>query len=165
MFVKKCNGNVMRMRLRDFIFKGIVVCVFGAVCSPTWAFCYAAAGSKYKIDPTLLKAIALTESSFRANVESPTQDIGLMGINRSWLPILNKRFGMTERDVWQPCTNVHLGAWIIANNYRQFGKNWTAIGAYAASCRKHKGFDCQKVRIAYARKVYSNWLKIKNQPL
>lgn len=133
--------------------------------STIWAFCYEQAGKTYRIDPMLLKAIALTESSFRANVESPTQDIGLMGINRSWLPILNKRFGMTERDVWQPCINVHLGAWIIAHNYRQFGKNWHAIGAYSASCRKLKGLACQRARTIYAKKVYANWLRIKNQPL
>lgn len=153
------------MRLRDFISKGVIAIILLNTCSTAWGFCYAQAGNKYQIDPTLLKAIALTESSFRANVESPTQDIGLMGINRSWLPILHKRFGMTERDVWQPCINVHLGAWIIAHNYRQFGKNWTAIGAYAASCTKLKGLNCQRARQVYARKVYANWLKIKNQPL
>lgn len=123
-------------------------------------YCFDQAAKRYGIDSRLLKAVAMTESSLRHDIESPTADIGLMGINRSWLPILNKRFGISEQDVWQPCTNVHIGAWILASNYRQFGKNWNAIGAYAAACRKLKGASCQRARMRYARKVYANWQQI-----
>lgn len=143
-------------------FKAITIITLGiAIHHTSYAHCFSEAGRKYGIDGLLLKAIAVTESSLRHDIESPTNDIGLMGINRSWLPILNRRFGITEKQVWQPCTNVHIGAWILAGNYRQFGKNWNAVGAYAASCRKLKGKHCHQARMAYANRVYRNWLKLK----
>ncbi|MFC0022236.1 transglycosylase SLT domain-containing protein [Neisseria gonorrhoeae] len=46
---------------------------------------------------------------------------------------------LTGADVWNPCTNVHIGAWILANSYRQHGKSWEAVGAYNAACTKLKG--------------------------
>lgn len=126
-----------------------------------WSYCFEEAGVRYGIDPLLIKAIAMTESSLRATVESPTQDIGLMGINRSWLPILKKRFGLSASDIWHPCTNVNIGAWILASNYRQFGKNWNAVGAYNAACKKVAPQRCQQIRTQYSQKVYQNWKQLK----
>ena len=123
-----------------------------------FAFCFKEAGQKYGIDPNLLKAIAQVESSMRPRIESPTNDIGLMGINRSWLPILNKRFGMTEAQVWDPCGNVMVGAWILAHNFKQFGSNWNAIGAYNAACTRLAGVSCARVRQNYSMKVYQAWM-------
>ncbi|ENV2122426.1 lytic transglycosylase domain-containing protein, partial [Neisseria gonorrhoeae] len=114
-------------------------------------------------DPAMLQSIALTESAFRPNIESHTADIGLMGINRSWLPVLHKKFGLTGADVWNPCTNVHIGAWILANSYRQHGKSWEAVGAYNAACTKLKGRACYRARMTYANKVYQNWKRLKTR--
>ncbi|WP_434778562.1 lytic transglycosylase domain-containing protein [Neisseria sp. Ec49-e6-T10] len=139
-------------------YKGI--CLFLVLSSSVHAFCFEEAAQKYGINAHLLRAIAQTESSMRANIESPTQDIGLMGINRSWLPILNKRFGLTEAHIWEPCINVHVGAWILAHNFNQYGRNWNAIGAYNASCTKLKGNACTQVRNQYSRKIWDNWQKI-----
>ena len=86
-----------------------------------------------------------------------------MGINRSWLPVLHKKFGLTEADVWNPCTNVHIGAWILANSYRQHGKSWEAVGAYNAACTKLKGRACYRARMTYANKVYQNWKRLKTR--
>ena len=122
----------------------------------SFAFCFEEAASRYGVNASLLRAIAVTESSMRPDVESPTRDIGLMGINRSWLPKLAKEFGLMERDVWEPCTNVHIGAWILASNFRQFGVNWEAVGAYAAACTKLKGGDCVQARYRYSKKVWTN---------
>jgi soluble lytic murein transglycosylase-like protein len=125
--------------------------------SVSFGFCFKEAGQRYGIDAGLLKAIAQTESSMRQWIESPTSDIGLMGINRSWLPVLRKRFGLTERDVWQPCTNVMVGAWILANEFSRKGRNWNAVGAYNAACKKLQGANCMKVRQQYSQKVWNNW--------
>ena len=125
------------------------------------AHCYIEAGQRYSVDPWLLKAIAVTESSLRPNILSATNDIGLMGINKSWLPTLYRRFGITERDVWEPCMNVYLGAWVLANNYRQYGKTWNAVGAYSAACTRLKGAACQQARLKYVNKVYRNWQRLR----
>lgn len=119
--------------------------------------CFKEAGDRYKIEPDLLRAIAQTESSMRPMIESPTQDIGLMGINRSWLPILLKRFGLKEVDVWNPCTNVMIGAWILASNFAQKGRNWNAVGMYNAACKKLDRNECSRVRNNYSQKVWANW--------
>lgn len=125
-------------------------------------FCWEQAGQKYGIDPMMLKAIAMTESGLNPKIESPTSDIGLMGINRWWLPKLAQR-GLSEQDVWEPCTNVHVGAWILQGNYRVLGKNWNAVGAYAAACSKLKGAACRRARTDYAQKVYRNWLSLQKK--
>lgn len=130
-----------------------------ASCS-SFGFCFDLAASRYGVNAKLLEAVAITESSMRPNIESPTSDIGLMGINRSWLPKLKKEFGLTEKDVWQPCTNVQIGAWILAHNFRQYGNSWDAVGAYAASCTKLKGYDCLKARNTYSKKIWKNWQKL-----
>ena len=151
-------------RLRILFLRIVLPVTVLLISGQVHAHCYREAGQRYRIDPTLLRAIAYTESSLNPDVESHTSDIGLMGINRSWLPILKTKFGLNEADVWNPCTNIHIGAWILANNYRQFGKNWNAVGAYNAACKKLKGYECQKARTAYSNKVYRNWERLKNQP-
>lgn len=153
------------MRFKASISKYVLAGMILALCQFSYGNCYKEAGQRYNIDPEMLRAIAFTESSFRPQIESHTFDIGLMGINRSWLPILKKRFGISEASVWDPCVNVHIGAWILANNYRQYGKNWNAVGAYNATCRRLKGAACQKARSTYANKVYRNWLMLRKQPL
>lgn len=72
-------------------------------------------------------------------------DIGCMGINSSWLPLLQKKFGITERDLYNHCTNINVGAWVYAKNVRQYGDNWRAVGAYNA--------NNENKRIAYAWKI------------
>jgi soluble lytic murein transglycosylase-like protein len=139
--------------------------IFLLLFTPTLSFgmCFKEAGDRYKIEPDLLRAIAQTESSMRPMIESPTQDIGLMGINRSWLPILRKRFGISEADVWNPCMNVMIGAWILASNFAQHGKNWNAIGAYNAVCSKLKGAACYERRQKYSLKVWQTWRSYQNK--
>lgn len=103
-------------------------------------------------NPNVLRALAIQESSLRCTLRHPANkdgsyDIGCMGINSSWLPLLRTKFGITEQDLYQPCTNIHVGAWLYARNIRQFGDDWRAIGAYGA-VSEHK-------RIEYAWKINS----------
>lgn len=96
-------------------------------------------------NPKVLRAIAARESGGRCPPRHPANangsyDIGCMGINSSWLSTLRSRFGITERDLYDPCTNIHVGAWIYAKNVRQFGDNWRAVGAYNA-VSEHKRMD------------------------
>jgi len=108
------------------------------------------AGARYQIDPLLIWSIAKTESGFNANAigrnENKSYDIGMMQINSGWLPTL-ARYGIAERHLYDPCTNIQVGTWILAQNVQKFGYNWKAVGAYNAAS-EHK-------RVAYARKVLS----------
>lgn len=71
-------------------------------------------------------------------------DVGLMQINSRWLPTLS-RHGITAEQLWEPCVSIHVGAWILAGNFRRLGFNWEAVGAYNA--RR------QDLRMSYARSV------------
>lgn len=141
------------------VFSFIALICISQACS---AFCFDEAGARYKVDAGLLKAIAQTESSLNPRAYSHTSDIGLMGINSSWIPILRKRFGLSEKDVWQPCTNVMVGAWILASEFARNGRNWNSVGAYNASCTKLKRNSCMQTRQVYATKVWKKWQKLKN---
>lgn len=126
------------------------------------AFCFSEAGQRYGVDPELLKGIAKVESSLNANAMNTDHwaatksiDIGLMQINSRWLKKGTlASLGYTKEHLLEPCTNVMVGAWILANNFKTYGVSWDAVGAYNASCTRLSQDDCKRVRSNYAWKVY-----------
>jgi soluble lytic murein transglycosylase-like protein len=117
--------------------------------------CFRDAGDRYAISPALLRAIAEVESGLdptavNVNANGST-DIGLMQINSWWFSAL-ERYGITPRDLRDPCLNIGVGAWILAGNFRQYGYGWRAVGAYNAVT----GTDplTERRRDDYAIKVY-----------
>jgi soluble lytic murein transglycosylase-like protein len=112
------------------------------------AYCFTQAAQRYQVDAQLLMAIAKVESGYNARAfnanTNGSKDIGLMQINSSWLPVLRKH-GIDESRLWDACVNVHVGAWVLANNIAQHGATWRAVGAYnARSSHKQSGY-VQKV--------------------
>lgn len=82
-------------------------------------------------------------------------DIGLMQINSRWLrrePF--SRLGYEEQHLLDACTNVRVGAWVLAGNLAKYRDTWEAVGAYNAACTSLKGNDCRRARSTYAWKVY-----------
>ena len=112
------------------------------------AACFDAAAAQYQVPSVLLKAISRVESAGNPNALNRNKDgsfdIGHMQINSRWLPKLS-HFGISPEQLWDPCTNTLVGAWILAQNVHRIGYSWNAVGAYnAASSVK---------RDRYARKV------------
>lgn len=130
-----------------------------AIAGKKVARCFEEASARFGIsNPDVLRAIAEQESSGMCMPRHPVNangsyDIGCMGINSSWLPKLQKQFGITEQDLYDPCTNVHVGAWVYARNVRQYGDNWRALGAFNARS-EHK-------RVAYAWKINSKIIALR----
>ncbi len=125
----------------------------GALTQPAIASCtWESVAAKYPgLNPYLLHAIAQQESGLNPLAKSPpnkngTVDIGLMQINSAWLPTLRSRFGITLEDLYHPCVNLDVGAWILYENFRQLGFSWRAIGAYNAKS--------EDKRLSYVRRVY-----------
>lgn len=130
-----------------------------AIALPVQA-CWEDVASRYGIDPRLLYAIAQHESNLDAGAinrkhlgRTGSVDIGLMQINSRWLPVL-QRHGIGEADLLHPCTNLHVGAWILARSFRHNGPTWEAVGAYNAGCSELRPPECRAARARYAVAVY-----------
>lgn len=111
---------------------GTCLLIISLACLPVHAgaFCFEEAGSLYGISPQLLWSIAKTESNFNPRAvnrnSNGTYDYGLMQINSSWA----KRLGKTWNDLGEPCTNVKVGAWVLAQCIQDYGYTWRAVGCY-----------------------------------
>lgn len=122
--------------------------------------CWEQAAQRYGVSAQLLYAIARVESGLNPvainrshHARTGSYDIGLMQINSSHLPTL-ARYGIGERDLHEPCTNIHVGAWLLADSFSRHGPTWDAVGAYNAACTRLRGSACQSARATYARRVY-----------
>lgn len=121
--------------------------------------CWEQAANRYGLNSELLYAIARTESGLNPQAigrnANGSRDIGLMQINSTWLPRLSTH-GIQESDLLDPCTSIHVGAWILAHNVRRFGHTWEAVGAYNATR--------PELRRAYAQRVYRHLMAVRAQP-
>lgn len=113
--------------------------------------CWEDAAARYGVSSHLLYAIAKTESKLNPYAlhqnDNGTWDIGLMQINSTNLPEL-ARLGIKAADLYDSCTNIQVGAWILAQKIARFGNTWEAVGAYNARSADK--------RIRYAWLVYRN---------
>lgn len=128
------------------------------------AFCFNEAGAIYQIDPKLLKAIAQQESSLSAkavNINRDKQgrvlsvDYGLMQVNSTHIRKLQKMGIIHNHEdlLNQPCLNVKIGAWILAQHLRECGVNWTCLGSYNAGFHPRN----EKKRLRYAQQIYARY--------
>jgi soluble lytic murein transglycosylase-like protein len=132
-------------------FNLIFVSFFGFFvgCSHSHAStCFEAAGMRHGVSPLLLSVIAQHESLMNPQALNRNRDgsvdIGLMQINSRWLSIL-ARYGISSEALWEPCTNVDVGAWILASNFRRYGLNWNGLGAYNAGSHQFRARYAKKI--------------------
>lgn len=120
------------------------------------AFCFKEAAERYNVSEALLLAIAKTESGMKSlatntNNKNGTKDMGLMQINSVHLPALS-HYGITEKTLYNdPCTNVQVGAWILAKSIAAHGNTWRAVGSYNTGVK-----GSEKNREIYVRRVIKN---------
>jgi len=119
-------------------------------------FCFEEAGDRYGINPYLLYVIAKVESKLNPSAlhknKDGSYDIGLMQINSRWLPVL-KRYGISKKDLFNPCQNVFVGAWVLSQCISKFGNTWKSIDCY------NKGSKA-KESSKYVWKIYNEYNKL-----
>ncbi|MFH5249618.1 lytic transglycosylase domain-containing protein [Burkholderia semiarida] len=141
----------------------MIVAVFGGMLPlQAGATCFEAAGERYGIDPRLLHAIAIVESRMEPGAvgtnPNGTVDVGLMQINSSHFPRLQRRGITREKLTRDPCASVLVGAEILADFIGRHGYTWRAVGAYNAGSRK----DREAARKVYAEKVARRYRELVN---
>jgi soluble lytic murein transglycosylase-like protein len=127
------------------------------------AQCLLAAATAFEpnVPPALLYAIAQTESAFDPRaIEFPrngTRSIGVMQVNSIWFDELAAA-GISEEQLYDPCVNIHAGAWILSLEVKRYGYTWEAIGAYNAGPynEKTRSWKLKHYR-GYATKVLRAW--------
>ena len=123
--------------------------------------CFNEAGTMFRIEPNLIKAIALVESNLKKdsigknrdkNNNIRSLDYGLMQINQMHIPLLKKRgIIKDERDLLDnPCLNIKIGTEILYNHFSRCGVTWQCLGTYNAGF----AMDNKKKRLQYAKKIY-----------
>jgi soluble lytic murein transglycosylase-like protein len=135
---------MISFKIKTFLF----IALFLLLPKIGYSFCFEEAGLMYNISPQLLWSIAKVESNFNQTAinknNDDSYDIGVMQINSFW-----KRH--IPSDYWEkvkkdPCVNVKVGAWILAQCIRDHGYSWQAVGCYNARS--------ESKRVIYANKVF-----------
>jgi len=146
--------------MRRTVILSIFISIFIAlIATDSWAFCFEEAGAMYGVSPMLLYAIAKTESNFNPKAINKnlngSYDYGVMQIN-------SVHYKTLGRDLWlslsDPCTNVKVGAWILAQCIKRYGQTWEAVGCYnAVSSEKRRKYAWRVYKnLLYAKKVQAN---------
>ena len=137
----------------------IVLLLAGSAKAATpWDACFAQAGQHYGIHPALLEAVARHESNLNPRAigrnTNGSVDIGLMQINTQHLPTL-ARAGISREHLFDPCTNIAVGAWVLAGAIRRHGMTWEAVGAYNSSIPTRRRWYAGKVAAQLVRVLRS----------
>jgi len=117
------------------------------------------AGKRYRLDPKLLLAISLHESSCRVTAinkknRNKSIDVGLMQVNSWWFPQV-KKYTPNLNNLYDPRFNIHVGAWIFKQCTNRFSNTAQAIDCY------NKGAPRAKKTSTYARGVLNKYNKVK----
>ena len=124
---------------------------------------------KYGYDPLLLTAVIITESSFNNWARSNRGALGLMQIR----PATGKELAAEVSVQWQgtpslynPETNIALGAYYLNKLYLHFGDLGLALEAYNHGPSRLKGYLKKGHRpTRYSRKVFKHYGRLLSPPI
>lgn len=142
------------LKARKALYWAFLVFSFTATNANAFYECFRKASNRYSVPIGLLYAIARVESNFNPSAinrnTNGSTDYGIMQINSRWFSALEKDFGILPRHVVRDtCTNINVGAWILATNFWQKGRDWNSVGAYNAGYSTKN----EPIRRAYSRKI------------
>ena len=117
--------------------------------------CINQAAVQYHIHAAMIISVIKTENGRNGQAvknKNGTYDLGVMQINSSWLPKLQNKGITSEQVKTDPCVNVSVGAWILAQGIAN-GEGWKGIGNYHSYTEKHNAGYREKVRKTYSEYV------------
>lgn len=118
------------------------------------------AGRAYGLDPALLWAVAMTESSLDPRAVSPVGAMGLMQL----MPGTARLLGCA--DPFDPAQNVDAGARYLRQLLDQFGDVALALAAYNAGphvVERYGGIPPYRETVAYVEKVQRLWREVRER--
>ncbi len=94
--------------------------------------CFVNASAKYRVELPLMLAIAEKESGFNPRALNSANsngsfDIGIMQVNSYWMKGVYKK-----EHFYEPCFNIHFGAYVLSDSIARWGNNWKGVGKYNA---------------------------------
>lgn len=120
---------------------------FGSIGA--YADCFDDAAAFHRVNPTILRAIAIVESGGRAAAVNHNAngsiDYGEMQINSIHLGEL-AQYGMSRDDLFDGCKSVYTGAWILRKSINKYGNTWAAIGSYHSATPVYRDQYAAKVK-------------------
>jgi hypothetical protein len=118
--------------------------------------------TELRLEPSLIKAVALVESGFDPHAVSPKGAQGLMQL----MPATARQYGVS--DPFDPMANLRAGALHLRNLLDEFGGDVTlALAAYNAgsgAVRRHEGVPTFRETRDYVRKVQQSMGRAPRDP-
>ena len=146
--------------VRRALILGTVLLTLCASAQAAADACFAHAAARRHLNVNLLYAIARVESRFHPDVTNKkTGAIGEMQIlpwHLKWLA----KYQISGQDLYDECTNINVGAFILSDFVRMYGNTWRAVGAYGAGIAPDK----EAARNEYAQLVESAYERIVRNP-
>ncbi len=114
--------------------------------------CINEAAIEYRVPAKLIISVLNVERGrvgMAQKNKNGTYDLGPLQINTSWWPMLYK-YHVTPKEVqYNPCTNVKIGAWILASSIANGQNLLSGVGDYHSHTPRYNQTYTQQVRIAY----------------
>jgi hypothetical protein len=114
--------------------------------------CINQAAVAFHVPATVILSVIKTEdgrNGMAVKNKNGTYDLGVMQINTSWLPELKNKGLTAEQVKSDPCINVAVGTWILAQGMAN-GEGWKGVGNYHSYTQKHNQVYREKVRNTYS---------------
>lgn len=111
------------------------------------ALCFEKYSQAYQVPKKLMVVIAYVESGLNPKAynrnKNGTYDMGIMQVNSSNIPMLiRKGIIRKEEDLWEPCTNIRAGGYVLRQCILRHGISWKAVDCYnkGSNARETSGY-------------------------
>ena len=117
--------------------------------------CINQAAIRYHVPAAVIVSVIQTEkgrNGMAIKNKNGTYDLGIMQVNTSWVPKLAKHGINIESVQSDPCVNIQVGTWILAQGIAR-NDGWQGVANYHSSTPKHNQQYQERIKNTYSRYV------------